>query len=144
MSENRMYESTYIITPELTNDDFVNIVEKFNRVLTDNKAEIINQERWGFRKLAYEINRKQSGYYVYTEFSAPGSIVEVLEREYSYDDRLIRYLTVHQDKDAAAYNLKRRTKIKDGKLVPAPTTAEQNAGRKPEKTELTEESDIEL
>ena len=80
MSENRMYESTYIITPELTNDDFVNIVEKFNRVLTDNKAEIINQERWGFRKLAYEINRKQSGYYVYTVFCALCSIVEVLER----------------------------------------------------------------
>jgi len=114
MTLKNLYETTYIITPELANEDFLNIIEKFNRVLTENQAEIINQEVWGFRKLAYEINRKHSGYYVFTEFSAPGTIVEVLEREYSYDDRLMRYLTVRLDKFAAAYNIKRRTKLKEG------------------------------
>lgn len=114
MTLKNMYETTYIITPELANEDFLNIIEKFNRVLTENQAEIINQEVWGFRKLAYEINRKNSGYYVFTEFNAPGTIVETLEREYSYDDRLMRYLTVRLDKFAAAYNIRRRNKIKEG------------------------------
>lgn len=138
-----MYESTFILTPELSNEDFVNLTKKFNQVLTDNKAEIVNQEIWGFRKLAYEINRKQSGYYVFTEFRGPANIVEVLEREYSYDERVIRYLTVRQDKDAEAYNNKRRNRIKDGQLVPAPTPYENVATRKSDSAELgKEENDI--
>jgi len=132
MSEQRLYETTYIITPELTTDDFVNIIEKFNRVLTDNKSEIVNQEKWGFRKLAYEINRKQSGYYVYTEFKGSPEIVHILEREYSYDERIMRYLTVVEDKDAAAYNQKRRTRIKEGNLTPGPTPYDTLAAKRAE------------
>jgi small subunit ribosomal protein S6 len=143
MSEQRVYETTYIITPELTTDDFVNIIEKFNRVLTDNKSEIINQEKWGFRKLAYEINRKQSGYYVYTEFKGPPEIVHILEREYSYDERIMRYLTVVEDKDAIAYNQKRRTRIKEGNLTPGPTPYDALAAKRAEAAAL-KEAEIEV
>jgi len=110
LNDPRHYETTIIITPDLGPDEFAVVIEKFNDVLKKEGAEITNQEVWGFRKLAYPINKKNTGYYVYTEFTAPPMIVEPLEREYSYDERIIRYLTVKLDKHAVAYNDRRRAK----------------------------------
>lgn len=118
------YESTYILTPELTVDEYTKIVEKFNRLLTEHGGEIINQEIWGHKKLAYPIKKKNTGYYCFTEFSAPNDFVTRLEREYQYDERILRYLTVRLDKDALAYNNKRRDKNREGGRVSAAVTAE--------------------
>lgn len=112
MEANRTYESTYIVTPDLAPSDYSAIVEKFNKLLADNGAKIIHQEIWGLKKLAYEINRKQSGYYVYTEFqSANQNIVAKLEQEYIYDERLIRYLTIKLEKHSLEYAQKRKAKL---------------------------------
>lgn len=109
----RMYETTIIITPDLDNSEFGNIVAKFSKLIADHGGEILNQEIWGFRKLAYPINKKNSGYYVFTEFKGSVEFISRLEREYEYDDRIIRYLTVKLDKHAIAYNLKRRDRLKN-------------------------------
>jgi len=114
------YESTFILSPDLTVDEYTRIVEKFNRLLTENGAEIINQEIWGHKKLAYPIKKKNTGYYSFTEFLAPTELVARLEREYQYDERILRYLTVKLDKDAVAYNNKRRDKNRDGGRVATP------------------------
>lgn len=106
----RMYETTYILTPDLNEQEIKEVIEKFNTYLQNSGVKIINQELWGYRKLAYPIQRKMSGYYVYTEFQGTASIVQKLEQEYKYDVRILRYLTVKLDKFAVAYNEKRRNK----------------------------------
>jgi small subunit ribosomal protein S6 len=116
LNDPRPYETTYIITPDLNPDEFAQVIEKFNNILKEHGGVITNQEVWGFRKLAYTISKKNTGYYVFTEFIAPPTIVEPLERDYSYDERIIRYLTVRLDKDAVAYNEKRRAKLQ-GEVV---------------------------
>lgn len=110
MTEIRQYETTYIVTPDLSSEEYTAIVEKFNGLMKNNGCEMVNQEVWGFKKLAYPINRKNSGYYVYTEFSAPGEFLEKLEREYLYDERVMRHLTVKLDKHAVAFNKRRLEK----------------------------------
>lgn len=110
MQQRHNYESTYILSPDLSVDDYTKLIEKFNRILTENGAEIINQEIWGHKKLAYPIKKKNTGYYCFTEFSGPMDLVHKIEREYQYDERILRYLTVSLDKDALAYNNKRRDK----------------------------------
>jgi small subunit ribosomal protein S6 len=60
------------------------------------------------RKLAYPIERKTNGYYAYVEFQGNGEFIEKLERNYRYDDQVIRYLTVKLEKHALAFNVKRR------------------------------------
>jgi len=110
MELKRPYDTTYIVLPDLSADDYAAILQKFNKLLADNGAEIVNQEVWGLRKLAYPIKKKQHGYYVYTEILAPGTFIEKLEREYIYDERIIRSLTVALDKHAVAFNLRRRNK----------------------------------
>lgn len=106
----RQYESTYLVRPDLAEADYKAIVEKFNKVLTDGGATIINQEIWGLNRMAYEIRKFHSAFYVFTEFKATGELIGKLERDYQYEERMIRYLTVVMDKDGIAYADRRRSK----------------------------------
>ena len=83
-------------------------VEKFKKVLIDNGAKIINEENWGLRKLAYNIQHKTTGFYNLFEFEAGPEIVAALETEYRRDEAVMRFLTTALDKHALAYNEKRR------------------------------------
>ncbi len=102
------YETVFIMTPVLSEDQMKETVQKFEKILTDKGAEIVHQENWGLRKLEYPIQKKSSGFYHLIEFKGEGSIVENLELQYRRDERIIRFLTVSMDKYAIAYAEKRR------------------------------------
>ncbi len=104
------YETVFILTPVLSADQMKETVEKFKKLLTDNGAEILNEENWGLKKLAYPIEKKSTGFYVLIEFKAEPTLMLKLETEYRREERVIRYLTVKLDKYAAEYADKRRSK----------------------------------
>ncbi|PSQ54576.1 MAG: 30S ribosomal protein S6, partial [Bacteroidetes bacterium QH_10_64_37] len=54
-------------------------------------------DEWGNQRLAYEIDRKRSGYYVNMYFQAPGELIQRLERELEINDDVLRYLTLRMD-----------------------------------------------
>ena len=83
-------------------------VEKFKAILTQEGAEIINEENWGLKKLAYPIQKKSTGFYQLIEFKAEPTVIEKLEVNYRRDERVIRFLTFKMDKYAAEYAAKRR------------------------------------
>ena len=83
-------------------------VEKFKTILTQEGAEIINEENWGLKKLAYPIQKKSTGFYQLIEFKADPSVIAKLEVNYRRDERVIRFLTFRMDKYAAEYAAKRR------------------------------------
>ena len=86
-------------------------VAKFKKLLTDNGAELLNEEAWGLKKLAYNIEKKTSGFYNLIEFKADPTVINTLEVGYRRDEKVIRYMTVKLDKYAAAYAEKRRAKL---------------------------------
>jgi small subunit ribosomal protein S6 len=96
MSRN-YYELTYIISPVLEDDEYEGIVEKFTELIRDNGGEIDEVDEWGIRKFEYEIDNKSSGYYVNAYFTAPGELIEKLERSLRIDDHIMRYLTLKYD-----------------------------------------------
>jgi len=106
--EVRNYETVFILTPVLNESQVQETVEKFTQVLKENSADIINQESWGLRKLAYPIQKKSTGYYFLVEFTGSGNIVDVLELAFRRDERIIRFLTTVLDKHAVAYAERRR------------------------------------
>ena len=108
------YETVFILTPVLSDVQMKETVEKFKNLLKDQGAEIVNEEDWGLRKLAYNIDKKTTGFYTFLEFKANPSVIETLEVNFRRDERVVRFLTVKQDKFAHEYALKRRTK-KSGK-----------------------------
>lgn len=103
------YETVFILTPVLSEDQMKEAVDKFVGILTENGAEIVNREEWGVRKLAYSIAKKSTGYYVFLEFKADPSVIATLEVNYRRDERVLRFLTFRQDKFALQYAEKRRS-----------------------------------
>ena len=108
------YETVFILTPVLSDDQMKEAVEKFKDVLKKNNATLVNEELWGLRKLAYPIQKKSTGFYCLFEFEAEPTIVKTLETAYRRDERVIRFLTFHLDKYAVEYAEKRR-KLRAGK-----------------------------
>ena len=104
------YETVFILTPVLSDEQMKETVAKFKKLLTDNGAEILNEETWGLKKLAYAIQKKSTGCYCLLEFKAEPSIVKKLEISYRRDEKVIRFITVKLEKYAAQYAEKRRNK----------------------------------
>ena len=120
------YETVFILTPVLSDAQMKEAVEKFKTLLTDQGAEIVNEEDWGLRKLAYPIDKKTTGFYTFLEFNADPSVIDKLEVNFRRDERVIRFLTVKQDKFALEYAGKRRNN-KGGKKKEAHAPAGENA-----------------
>ncbi|UXP31321.1 30S ribosomal protein S6 [Reichenbachiella agarivorans] len=102
------YETVFILTPVLSDDQMKDAVGKFKKVLVDNGAKIVNEENWGLKKLAYPIQHKSTGFYQLFEFQGEPTIVDALEIEYRRDEKIMRFLTTALDKHAVAYNEKRK------------------------------------
>ncbi len=94
----RLYETTIVLDPQLKSTEIEDAIKKVTTFITNHGGEIVKVDEWGKRRLAYEINKKQYGYYVYIRFSAPGQVVRLLEREYRLMEPVLRYLTVRVDK----------------------------------------------
>jgi small subunit ribosomal protein S6 len=104
----KQYETVIIITPLLTEEQMKDVSGKFRDFLTSNQAEIVHEENWGLRKLAYPINKKSTGFYHLIEFKADPTLIARLEIEYRRDERIMRFLTVAEDKFAIEFNERRR------------------------------------
>ena len=104
----KQYETVFIATPVLSDAQMKEAVAKYTKLITDNGGEIVYQEDWGLKQLAYPIQHKTSGFYYLIEFKSEPEFVATLETQYHRDERIIRFLTVALDKDAVAYAQKRR------------------------------------
>ncbi|MCT1526891.1 MULTISPECIES: 30S ribosomal protein S6 [Sphingobacterium] len=114
----QQYESVIILTPLLSEDAAKEVITKFKSILTEGGAEIIAEDNWGLKKLAYPIQKKTTGFYHLTEFKAPGELIKKLEVEYKRDERVMRFLTISLDKHALAYNEKKRSGAFNKKTEP--------------------------
>ncbi len=118
------YETVFIMTPVLTEEQVKETVGKFEQVLKENGAEIVFQNHWGLRKLAYPIQKKTSGFYHLIEFKGDSDLISRFEIELKRDERIMRFLTVALDKYAVIYNESRRNGKKE--KVEVPTQNEEN------------------
>ena len=104
----KQYETVFIATPVLSEQQMKEAVAKYTQLIADNGGEVVYEENWGLKQLAYPIQHKTSGFYYLIQFKAEPSFIETLETQYFRDERIIRYLTVALDKHAVAYAAKRR------------------------------------
>ena len=104
----KQYETVFIATPVLSDAQMKEAVAKYTSFITSNGGEIVYEEDWGLKQLAYPIQHKTSGFYYLIEFKADPEFVANLEIQYKRDERILRFLTVALDKDAIAYAEHRR------------------------------------
>jgi small subunit ribosomal protein S6 len=94
-----LYETIFILDSLLAPEDIDKVINRVEELITGNNGKVIKTDKWGKRRLAYEIQKKQYGFYVAIEFESSGSVPAVLENEYIYNDPVLRYLTYRYDKN---------------------------------------------
>ena len=103
------YEVMFIIDAALEDDKKEAATEMVKSVIAAD-GEVGKVDVWGMRKLAYPIQKKSTGFYQLIEFKAEPTAIDKLEIAYRRDERVIRFLTVKNEKYAAIYAEKRRNK----------------------------------
>ena len=111
----KQYETVFIMTPVLSDEQMKETVDKYQKFLISRNAEIVYEDNWGLRKLAYQIQKKTTGFYHLIEFRAEPELIRDFEVMFKRDERILRFLTIVLDKHSLAYNEKKRNKAKTEK-----------------------------
>lgn len=121
---NKLYETTFIVNAALDDAQIDAVIEKVKDVIAKNGGEVRDLAKWGRKRFAYSIKKKNNGYYIVCEFSAPGESIAKLERHYQLDENIIRYLTIMLDKKALQSRIKPSDLVKQStpETTPAPAT----------------------
>ncbi|MFO8028337.1 MAG: 30S ribosomal protein S6 [Cyclonatronaceae bacterium] len=106
------YEVTFVINPVLEEEQVKEVKDGFESFIAKKGAEIDEVDEWGIKRLAYEIDGKNSGYFVNAYFQAPGTIVSELERYFKLQENILRNIILKYDNKM----LKHRELQKKGKL----------------------------
>ena len=93
------YETIFVSKAELSDDIQNELLGKVITLITENGGEVLVQEKWGKRKMAYSINKKRYANYVLLDYVGSNELTFKLERSMRLDDRFIRFLTVRIDED---------------------------------------------
>ena len=95
----RMYETIFILQPDLSDDDIKDVTGRVEKVIGEKKGELKQLADWGVRKLAYPINKVSRGRYYYLRVDGGADLIAELERRLRLNDKVLRYQTVKLEKD---------------------------------------------
>lgn len=98
----RMYETIFIVKPDLADEETKGLSAKVQEVITSMKGDFKRLEDWGARKLAYPIDKFSRGRYYYLRFDGDAALIAELERRLRLDDKVLRYQSVKLEKEAEA------------------------------------------
>ena len=109
------YELMVIFTPVLSEEEYKTAQKKFTTLVTDNGGEIVHENAWGLKSLAYPIQKKTTGLYWVMEYKAPTDFNEKLKTQLLRDESVIRQMYTALDKYAVEYNAKKKNGVSTGK-----------------------------
>lgn len=89
------YETTFILEPGLDETRVNEEVEKVSGWIRDLGGEVLEVQRWGKRRLSYEINKKRDGIYTLILHQSPGTLLKEVERRLRLNESVMRVLTVN-------------------------------------------------
>lgn len=93
----KRYEVIVIVKSDLTEEDITALIDRCQAIITDRKGVIAKVDKWGKRRLAYEINKQKDGFYFLIDCAGDGPIVAELERNFKIDDRILKFMTVKKE-----------------------------------------------
>jgi small subunit ribosomal protein S6 len=96
----QLYESIFIVRPSLSDEDTSKLIDKLKGVI-EKSATVLKFEKWGKKKLAYEVKRERKGTFVYLNFQSKGDLISELEQSYRLEDSVIKFLTVRMEQPTA-------------------------------------------
>lgn len=117
----RLYDIVVLVTPDLNDDDAAKVAGEYKKILVDGGANVVKDEPWGKRRLAFPILRKREAHYVYWQVEADPKVVAEAERRMGLSDQVLRHLAVRVDEELKrAGKMAERLRIKAVKRPPRP------------------------
>ena len=107
----RIYEELFIVRPDLTDEEIDPIIEQVKTTINAGGGTVDKADKWGVRKLAYRVDKRNEGYYILVQFTAAPSTVKEVERRLRVNDVVMKYLTVRIDETLK--RLEKRKKARD-------------------------------
>jgi small subunit ribosomal protein S6 len=129
----RRYETFVIIDPDITQEQREPVLERVRELMTQQDGFLVFEDVWGERKMAYEIKKKERGYYVRFDYCGLAPLVNEIERFFRIDDRALKYMTVVLDKDVDLEKVKEEKAAAESRRE-----SETAAAETPEATESAE------
>jgi small subunit ribosomal protein S6 len=83
-----------IVPVDLPDDEITGLIDRYKSIITNHKGLVIKVEKWGKRKLAYEIKKHNRGFYMLIDFAGQSDTVAELERNLKIDDKILKFMTV--------------------------------------------------
>jgi len=93
----RQYELMYILKPDLEDDAITANMERFKGIVEQYNGEVINLEKWGKRRLAYEIEKYRDGLYILMNFKGTSEISDELDRLLKINESVLRHIIIRED-----------------------------------------------
>ncbi len=129
----RLYDIVVLVTPDLTDEDAAKVANEYRKILVSGGANVVKDESWGKRRLAFPILRKREAHYVYWQVEAPPAVVAEAERRMGLSDQVLRHLAVRVDEELKrAGKMTERLRAKALKRPPRPPAPPAEAAAAPE------------
>lgn len=127
----RRYETIAITRADYPDEEIQNIIDRYKSVIEGQKGLVVKIEKWGKRKLAYEIKKVSKGFYLLFDFAGQADVVDELERNFRIDDRILKFMTVktndHVDMLALEKEMAAPAQEEKPEAAPLKTISEANA-----------------
>lgn len=123
----RIYEELFIVDPNATDEQIDSVTAQIEGVVKDANGTIDKIDKWGVRKLAYRVKKRDEGQYVLVQFSADPAAVREIERRLRVDETVLKYLTVRIDEDLKWIEKKRKEREKRASRRPKPPASAPGA-----------------
>ena len=88
------YETVVIVKPQLSDAQVAELLDKTKKLIAQEGGEVLGEDLWGRRKLAYPINQSREGYYALIKFQGPGAILDRLNHHFHVTDAVMRTMIV--------------------------------------------------
>jgi len=122
----RYYETLYLVSPDLQDEDYRQVVDKFTNLVERHKGQLIRIDEWGKKTLAYQVKKFDQSYYVLLRYCGEPGIIDEITRDLRLDDRILKFQTVKLSDDADPEELRRQ--VEEQKAAPGeeePTRQEE-------------------
>ena len=119
----RIYEELFIVRPDITEEEADALVEQVRTTVTGAAGTIDKVEKWGVRKLAYRVEKRNEGYYILVQFTAKSATVKEVERRLRVNDAVMKFITVRIDEKLKKLEKRKKQRDKRAARKPAPQVA---------------------
>lgn len=137
----KLYETGLLIAPNLSEEDTERILGQVAEIISQREGKLVNQERWGKRRLAYPIKKHGEAFYVFFHYEGKPDIPLELERRFKQTDAVLRYLTLQKDTTETVRKKRKKEKGREaGEAEPEGTDEKGEAGS--DSTELGSKEEV--